>query len=222
MARALPLPLETVLLDVDGTILDTREFILAAFEHAFREQGLPPPPRDDLARFVGMKQLEVIYGGFAGSRAAAMAAAHRDFQRANLALAVPFPGAAETLAQLRGAGLALGAVTSRSRRTSTASLAQHGFDRFFSAVISAEDVSRLKPDPEPLAAALALLGRGAAGAVMIGDAPADIEAGKAAGMFTVAATYGFHGPAVLSSGPDASIGAIAELPAALGVAPAGP
>lgn len=210
-------PFETVLLDIDGTILDTREFIFAAFEHAFLHHKLPPPPRHELSRHVGQRQLEEIYSGFAEEFASAMTELHRDFQRENLHLAVPFPGAGEALAALTGAGLRLAAVTSRSQRTSVRSLEICGLAGYFAAVVSAEDVKRLKPDPEPLRLALELLGRGAARAVMVGDTAADVEAGKAAGVFTVAATYGFQGAGVLAASPDGSIGSIGELPGVLGI-----
>lgn len=219
MARDLPRPLEAVLLDIDGTILDTREFIFAAFEHAFVHHDLPPPPREELSRHVGQRQLNEIYSDFAEEFAGAMTEMHRDFQRANLHLAVPFPGANEALAVLADSGLRLAAVTSRSQRTSVETLELNGLAQYFGAVISAEDVARLKPDPEPLLVALDRLGCGTKGAVMVGDTEADIEAGRAAGLFTVAATYGFQGREVLGSGPDEVIGCIGELPRVLGLIP---
>ncbi len=216
MPRSLPWPLQAVLLDIDGTVLDTREFIFAAFEHAFVHHKLPPPPREELSRHVGQRELQDIYSGFAEQFSSAMTEMHRDFQRANLHLAIPFPGAAEALAKLTGAGLRLAAVTSRSQRTSVHTLELADVARYFETVVSAEDVQRLKPDPEPLLVALERLGCPPEASAMVGDTAADVEAGRAAGVFTVAATYGFQGRDVLSSGPDAVIGAIGELPRLLG------
>lgn len=216
MPRSLPWPLQAVLLDIDGTVLDTREFIFAAFEHAFVHHKLPPPPREELSRHVGQRELQDIYSDFAEQFSSAMTEMHRDFQRANLHLAIPFPGAAEALAKLTGAGLRLAAVTSRSQRTSVHTLELADVARYFETVVSAEDVQRLKPDPEPLLVALERLGCPPEASAMVGDTAADVEAGRAAGVFTVAATYGFQGRDVLSSGPDAVIGAIGELPRLLG------
>ncbi|MCL4232460.1 MAG: HAD-IA family hydrolase [Dehalococcoidia bacterium] len=217
MPHALPRPLRAVLLDIDGTILDTREFIFAAFEHAFLHHRLPPPPREELSRHVGQRELHHIYSGFAEEFAAAMTELHRDFQAANLELAVPYPGAEAVLSRLTRAGLRLAAVTSRSVRTSARTLELNGLAGYFATVVSAEDVQRLKPHPEPLLAALERMGRPPEAAVMVGDTAADMEAGRAAGLFTVAATYGFQGPGVLDSAPDAAIGAIGELPRLLGL-----
>ena len=125
------------------------------------------------------------------------------------------------MAGLKERGIALAAVTSRSRRTSVESLEAAGVSRFFGAVVSAEDVPTLKPDPAPLRKALELLGRDIEGAAMAGDTAADVVAGKALGMWTVAALYGFHGREVLASAPDTAIETIAELPAALGLAARG-
>lgn len=218
MIDAMPPSIRTLLLDIDGTVLDTREFVLTAFEHAFAHHDLACPARDELSLRVG-QPLEAIYEAYCGELAAAIVESHRSFQERNLHLAAAFPGAAETLAGLRERGIALGAVTSRSRRTSVESLEVAGVAGFFDAVVSAEDVPSLKPDPAPLRKALELLGREIDGAAMAGDTAADVVAGRALGLWTVAALYGFHGREVLASDPDAAIEAIAELPAALGLVP---
>jgi HAD superfamily hydrolase (TIGR01509 family) len=199
----------TVLLDVDGTLLDTREFIFAAFEHTLRAFELPARSRDELARLVG-PPLEAIYRDIGGGN-------EPDFQVANLHLAVAFAGAAETLVYLRDRGVRLAAVTSRSRRTSVASLEQTGLLQLLEAVVSAEDAEALKPDPRHLRAALEALAVDGNGVAMVGDTPADIAGGRNIGAFTVAALYGFHGPAVLDSHPDAGIEDIRDLPRALGL-----
>ncbi len=206
--------MRTVLLDVDGTLLDTREFILAAFEHTAREHGFALPAREAVTAQIGMP-LEQIYARMTGRGVAALIETHRSFQENNLHLAATFPGAVEALAALRDAGLALAAVTSRSRRTSLVTLELAGLRPFFGAVVSAEDCATLKPDPAPLRMALDLLGRDAGGAAMVGDTPHDIEAGRALGMLTVAATYGFFGPAIADHAPDHLIATISELPAVL-------
>jgi HAD superfamily hydrolase (TIGR01549 family) len=207
----------TVLLDIDGTLLDTREFILAAFEHTLAGAGLARPGRVDLAKLVG-PPLESIYAVLAGdARAACLVEEHRSFQERNLALAVPFDGAAETLHHLRDRGLRLGAVTSRSRRTSLASLEAAGLLPLLGAVISAEDAPALKPDARHLRAALDALGAPDRGVAMVGDTPADIAGGRNIAALTVAALYGFHGAAVLEAEPDRTIGDIRELPGVLGL-----
>ncbi|MCZ2108614.1 MAG: HAD-IA family hydrolase [Dehalococcoidia bacterium] len=204
--------LRTVLFDIDGTLLDTREFILAAMEHALRGHGLPVLAREELARQVG-RPLEAIYSDF-GARpdaAPALVEAHRTFQAENLHLAAAFPGASETLGRLVRAGLKLGAVTSRSRRTSIRTMELAGLAPFFDVIVSPEDAAGLKPDPAPLLFALGRLGESHEYAAMVGDTRHDIEAGKALRMLTVGATYGFAGEAIRESGPDVVIGDIRDL-----------
>lgn len=205
---------DTVLLDVDGTLLDTREFIFGAYEHALRVSGVPQPGREWLAHQVG-RLLEAVYAELAPGRVAELVELHRGFQVANLALASPFEGAVEVLRGLRARGFALAAVTSRSRRTSVATLEIHAMDTLFDAIISAEDASAVKPDPTPLRVALARLERQPASAVMVGDSIHDAGAAHALGIPFIAATYGFPGEAVLEAGAAAAIADIRQLPAAL-------
>lgn len=212
--------IRTILFDIDGTILDTEEFVLRSFEFAFTAKGYVAPTRDVIRPHIG-RPLEAIYADFAlGGDADELTRTHRWFQTQNLRLSQPYPGARETLEALRAAGIRMAAVTSRSRLTSTTTLELAGVLEFFGAIVSAEDVTALKPDPEPMLAALAGLGLTPADAIaaaVVGDTHNDIGAGKAVGAFTVAATYGFHGEDVLEAAPDAVIRDIAELPGILGV-----
>lgn len=205
------MPITTVLLDVDGTLLDTRDFIYSAFEHTCAQHGLPVQTRTEMQPRMGLP-LEEIYAGMCGGDAPHLVEAHRAFQHENLHLSVAFPGAGEALDALKQAGIALAAVTSRSRRTSVLTLERAGLAAYFAAIVSAEDAPALKPDPAPLRHALALLGRTAPGAVMVGDTAHDIEAGRALGLVTIGATYGFHGEAVRDATPDHAIASITELP----------
>jgi phosphoglycolate phosphatase len=84
-------------------------------------------------------------------------------------------------------------------------------------VVSAEDAVALKPDPRHLRAALDALGAPPADVAMVGDTPADIAGGRNIDALTVAAIYGFHGPAVLEAAPDRTIDDIRDLPGVLGL-----
>jgi pyrophosphatase PpaX len=208
------MPITTVLLDVDGTLLDSREFIFSAYEHALRRHGFDLPTREVLATWVGLPLDENyrIHGG--DELVDALVEAHRSFQKANLHLSVPFPGTVDALETLRRHGVVLGAVTSRSRRTSVDTLERAGLARFFGVMVSAEDATALKPDPAPLRHALAVLGRASGGAAMVGDTVHDIDAGRALGIATIGATYGF-GRGIEAHAPDHIIASIAELPDAV-------
>ncbi|HOW89836.1 MAG TPA: HAD-IA family hydrolase [Elusimicrobiales bacterium] len=196
---------EAVLFDVDGTLLDTREFIYRAFEHAFRRHGAVPAARARVDEVIGAPLLE-CYGLLAPEHdARALCMYHRAFQLENIHLSEPFPKAVEVLKGLREAGIRTAAVTSRSRRTSLATLESAGMMRMLDAVISGEDARRLKPHPDPLLLALAGLGVKPEKAFMVGDTAADILAGKNAGTGTIGVTYGFHGGKIKENGPDHTV-----------------
>ena len=105
----------------------------------------------------------------------------------------------------------MGAVTSRSNKTSHQTLVNAGMSDFFDVVISAEDTKELKPNPAPLFKALKYLKATPEQAVMVGDSHLDIEAGKNAGTKTIRVTYGFHNDNLDEPKPDLFIHDIGEL-----------
>jgi HAD superfamily hydrolase (TIGR01509 family) len=202
---------QAALFDVDGTLLDSTEFVLAAVEHTLRTHGRTPPPRSELAAIMG-PPLEDCYRRLAPDLdLQELAVTHRAFQRDKLHLAIPFPRATDTLAKLRDAGVRLAAVTTRSRVSSVATLERNGLAPYLEVVISAEDAPRTKPAPDPIFAALDRLGMAPSQAVMIGDTVVDIEAGRNAGTATIGALYGFHGDEIAASRPDYLVRELAEV-----------
>jgi HAD superfamily hydrolase (TIGR01509 family) len=100
----------------------------------------------------------------------------------------PLPGACEAVAELAGRGLRIGLVTSSSGELPF--LDRWNIRRFFTAVINRERVQRIKPDPEPLLAALSHLGLGGGDVLGVGDSPIDVRAGRAAGVVTIGVLTG--------------------------------
>ncbi|MDO8430629.1 MAG: HAD-IIIA family hydrolase [Candidatus Taylorbacteria bacterium] len=202
----------TLLFDIDGTILDTREFILQATEYALSGLGFPVPERSVITKFVG-----IPFPGYYLKLGASLedtdklVEKHREFQYSNFNLAILFPNAIETLKILKEKGYKLAAVTSRSKKTSHQTLVDAGIFDLFDIVISFEDAKELKPHPAPLLKALEHLKEMPKNAVMIGDSNLDIEAGKNAGTKTIRATYGFHSDNLRNPEPDFFIKDIKEL-----------
>ena len=210
-------PIRTVLFDIDGTLLDTREFVLRAFEHALGVHGQPTPPRHELTLRIG-PELGSVYDELCGPALRDdLVATHRAFQSEHLHLVEAFAGAGEVLRTLAERDIGVATVTNRSARTARRSLEVCGLGEHVDVVVAAEDVTNVKPHPEPLLLALERLGHDGGPVAMVGDTAADIGAGHAIGALTVAATYGFHGRAVLDEGPDHEIGSVPELLALLGV-----
>jgi len=202
----------TILFDIDGTLLDTREFILQAFEHALRTHEYEVPDREEISAQVG-KHLEECYIALSGSKKSLqkLVQAHKNFQDQNFHLSAMFLGVRETLEHLRGKGYKIAAVTTRFKRTAFQTLKDADILDFFDAVIYGDDVAAVKPDPEPLFKALQILNEKPEYTVMIGDSHLDIEAGKNAGTKTIRATYGFHKDQMHEPEPDLFIEDIKDL-----------
>ena len=201
-----PLPRRSF--DVDGTLLDTSEFIHRAFEYTLRAEGFPPHDRDEIAHLMGRSLLDCYAHLAPAADGARLCDIHRTFQTKNLGLAHCFPETVATLLRLRDAGVRMAAITTRSKRTSLDTLRLNGIDGFFGVILSGEDVLHLKPHPEPLLKALAVLGVAPSEAVMVGDTASDIEAGRNAGTATIGVTCGFHGEGIREARPDFVVGDI--------------
>ncbi len=131
----------------------------------------------------------------------------QDYLRRYLALhdqyARLFPGVTDVLEALRRRGYAMGIVTSKRRATTQAAVSSFHLDRWCTVIITDEDVTRHKPDPEPVRAAASRLGVPVAVALMVGDSPLDIAAGHRAGAATAAALWGTVEPSpLLAEAPD--------------------
>ncbi len=203
--------IRSLLFDVDGTLLDTTEFILKAAEHALATHGYPIPDRSIISKLVG-KPFDEFYGALGGSENIILLEnTHREFQKKNLHLSGPYPRTLAVLTKLHEQGFRMAAVTSRSKITSLETLRRADIHSFFDAIISGEDTAELKPHPAPLLKALELLGEVPSRSCMIGDSHADIEAGISAGCRTIRATYGFHTERLHDPEPDFFIDHIADL-----------
>jgi len=202
----------TILFDIDGTILDTREFIFQATEHALKTCGYPVPDRGAISSVVGIAFPE-FYHILAGKDADMdkLVEAHRGFQLNNFGLSTPFSGSVEVLKKLKEKGYKIAAVTSRHKHTSHPTLIQSGIFDMFGAVITTDMIKETKPSPAPLLKALEILKETPDKAIMVGDSHLDVEAGKNAGTRTVRVTYGFHKDNLHMPKPDFFIDDINDL-----------
>lgn len=204
-----------ILFDLDGTLVDTVPFILAAVRHAFDGYGACPTDAEWIAG-IGTPlrtQLESFARGPADVQPlldryrAFWLAEHDRWTRC-------FPGALETVSALAGKGHPLGVVTAKIEEGAHRTLRLTGLDAFMGAVIGADSCARSKPDPEPVLLALSRLGCDPGDALILGDSPHDLVAGRRAGVRTVAAAWGACTRAALAeAGPDHFIDDITALPA---------
>lgn len=181
---------ETVLFDLDGTLVDSRALILASFRHATRTVLGRVIPDEVLLANVGghgiHAQMEVLDEAHADE----LVRVYREHNHAAYRSVHAFPGIHSLLQRLSGEGRRLGVVTVKSRATTELTFELLSFQGYFGAVVTGDDTERHKPDPEPLLRALDELGAPAESAAYVGDSPFDIQAAKAAGVFAIAVGWG--------------------------------
>lgn len=187
-----------VLFDLDGTLLDTAPDMVAALHKLQAEERQPLVPYDSARPFVSNGALGMLSVGFGDLAEAERLRLHRrylDIYSGQLAVASRlFAGMDDVLTQLEETGVPWGVVTNKPARLTEPLLAELGLRSRCACVVSGDTVARRKPHPEPLLHALQQIPAKPAGSVYVGDAQRDIVAGRAAGMLTVAALYGYIPP----------------------------
>lgn len=185
--------IRTVLFDLDGTLIDSRELILASYRHTMAAHLDAVPPDDAWLRTMGTP-LAAQLRDFARDEeeAAAMLSTYRAHNaRVHDRLVRSFRGVAETLAWLRDRGVRLGVVTSKLRESALRGLEACGLERdWFGVLVTADESVPPKPDPAPVRLALERLAESPSRAVFVGDSVWDLRAGRRAGARTAAALWG--------------------------------
>lgn len=210
-----------VLFDLDGTLIDSERLILASYRHTMQEHLGHVPPEETWKATIG-QPLVVQMKMFAEreGQAAAMIQTYVDHNLANHDDYVrPFPGVRAVLEVVRESGRTLGIVTSKKRRATKMGLARCDLPaEWFAAIVTADDVERYKPEPDPVLKALDLTGVNAPAAMFVGDSTHDMRSGRAAGVITAAALWGPYSQAQLEpTRPDLWLEEPGDLVPALGL-----
>ncbi len=181
------------LFDFDGTLVDTTEMIFQSMRHATSSVlGREDFTREELLANVGQplpRQMEILDAEKAEFLLEAYRAHHEEHHDA---LIGEFPGVDEALYRLRAAGVRIVVVTSKRRRSVEMALEKFpGLDLVVDLFVTMEDTTEHKPHPEPLLKGLELAGGVPKDkAVYVGDSPFDVQAAKAAGLRSVAVSWG--------------------------------
>jgi len=205
----------TILCDLDGTLVDSRRDIAVAFQHAWRTVvGEIPPSATAIAQHIGKplaKMVSELGATLSPSLLSTFLIAYRrTYSREDARLTQAYPGVTITLQAL--STFTLGVVTTKEPGQAEIVLRRLALISFFQHIQGGSLGLRLKPAPDTVLAALAALHCAPPHALMVGDTPADILAGKAAGTLTFAVTYGFGTrEALLRCGPDHVIDSFGEL-----------
>src|SRR2546421_432718 len=197
---------ETVLFDLEGTVVDSGAIILASMRHATREVLGRDYSDEDLLQAVGGPGLEAQMSALAPDhvdRLVDVYRAHNEPLHDDLEACA---GMEDVLVQLREEGRHLGVVTAKRRSTVELAFDRVPLGHLFETVVGGDETEKHKPDPEPLLLAAHRMHATPGETAYIGDSPFDIRAAKAAGMYAVAVTWGrIHDRDRLArEGPDAT------------------
>jgi len=200
---------DTVLFDLDGTLIDTRRLYAAAYGQAFVEVlGAPPSAEELRARRPASERIFLVewYGEAVGGEIHRRMLAHYDAGASTL-MGGFFDGIGEMLAAILSAGLRVGIVTGKSRFAFDVTC-RHVDLSAFEVVVVEDDVERAKPDPAGIQRALKLLGGGEA--VYVGDTPMDVEAAHRAGLRGAAALWAWADREGFEIEPDETVWRLAR------------
>ncbi len=210
--------LQAVIVDLDGTLVDTVGDFEVALNAMLAEQGLPPVGRAFIALTVGKGSEHLIRSTLAqaGADAGLYATAYARYQHHYLAIngqySAVYPGVVDGLRRLAAAGLPLACLTNKPTAFARPLLAAKGLSGFFVHVFGGDAFARKKPDPLPLLETCRALGTLPAHTLMVGDSSNDAQAARAAGCPVVLVNYGYnHGQPVADARPDAVIAGLDAL-----------
>jgi phosphoglycolate phosphatase len=220
MSIVFPLPVKAVIVDLDGTLLDTIPDIAAAANMMLGELGRPPLDDDLIRTFVGKGIPRLVQRTLAGRAEGevepvlmerGLAIFERCYKETNGRHTTVYPGVLEGLEQLRQRRFPLACVTNKSGRFTLPLLDMVGMTQYFEQIVAGDTVARKKPDPAPLLHACQGLGVAPREMLMIGDSLNDAAAARAAGCPVFCVTYGYNeGRDVREIDSDAVVASLVE------------
>jgi pyrophosphatase PpaX len=176
-----------VLLDLDGTLINTNDLIVTSFQHTFREQLGLEVPTETIFQYFG-EPLPTTMARYSQERALELTDFYRAFNSANHDMLVKqFEGMQQALGAMLAARVKLGVVTSKRTDLALRGLRVCGMEPYFGTVVGMDQTEKHKPEPDPIYRALDQLGAVPGDHVlMVGDSTFDILCGRNAGVKTAA------------------------------------
>ncbi len=210
------MPFHTVLLDLDGTLIDHFEAIHRCHAQVRRHFGLLEPTREEVRRSVGgglENALRRLLGPEHADKVAAGLAVFREHWDGTMLDDVTLlPGALELLAGMQAGGVHSAVLTNKHAGSARLICTHLGMDPYLAGVFGAGDTPWLKPDPRFTRHALGTLGSDAASTLLVGDSPYDVQTAQAAGIPIWAVPTGTHTEAeLLAAGADRVLPDLAAL-----------
>lgn len=183
----------TILFDLDGTLIDTNELIISSFLHTLNFYYPDRYSREDVLEFIG-PPLKESFQSVDPERVDEMVTRYKTHNIENHnEYVIAYDGVFETLNKLRKMGIRLGIVTTKMRQTVEMGMKLTNIHELFDVIITLDDVTHAKPDPEPVLMAMKALGAKPEETMMVGDNRHDIEAGKNAKVKTAGVAWTIKG-----------------------------
>lgn len=210
--------INTLLFDLDGTLIDTNDLIISSFLHTLGKYAPNQYKREDVLPFMGPSLYET-FGSINPDKAEEMIRDYRTYNIANHdALVKEFKGVNETIETLKDKGFKLGIVSTKMYDTVLKGLKLTKLDPYFDTIIALDHVTKAKPDPEAVFKALGQLYSRPEQSIMIGDNYHDILAGKNAGAKSAGVAWSSKGRDYLAQfNPDYMLEEMPDLLKILGV-----
>jgi N-acetyl-D-muramate 6-phosphate phosphatase len=192
--RPLPQPLAAVFFDLDGTLVDSARDMHDALTALCRECGLAAPPFETVRETVSRGARAVLRCAVGDDEHQVDAALPRFLElyvATGMTNTHAFAGVDDLLEKLEARGVRWGVVSNKAGALVSLVLEKLGYEKRVAAVVGGDTLKQRKPDPAPVLHACALARVVPARCVYVGDDPRDVLAGRAAGLYTIAAAWGY-------------------------------
>lgn len=198
---SLPLAVKMVMIDLDGTLIDSAPDLAASANRMLQSLGMPAYEQAQVAQWIGNGVSRLVKRALTGEMNAEPDAGlyergYAVFLEAYAELVSdqsrPYPGVVEGLEKLQAAGFQLACITNKAEAFTLPLLKDLGLDKYFKLIISGDTLAKKKPDPLPLLHACKHFGITPDHGVLIGDSINDTQAARNAGMPVILVPYGYN------------------------------
>ncbi len=212
---------ELIMIDVDGTLVDSVPDLSWCLDETLKQVGLPPRGEASAREWVGNGVIRIVERGIANDLNAphdeaifekAMPIFRALYAENTSVRSKLYDGVREGIDYLKSTGIKLGCITNKDAEFTHPILKDLGLWDDFEIVISGDTLPKKKPDPMPLLHGAKELGVKPENSLMLGDSTSDVKAARAAGFEIICMSYGYnHGDDIRDSNPDAVIDSMTEL-----------
>ena len=217
-----PLAVKMVMIDLDGTLIDSVPDLAAAANRMLADLGRAVWDEVHYRAWIGNGVPRFVKRALTGEMQAepeeklneqALALFRMHYSAAVSDLSRPYPGVVEALERLTAQGFSLACITNKAEAFTLPLLRNLDLYKYFQLVLSGDSLPKQKPDPLPLRHACEHFGIDPSHGVLVGDSSNDVQAARAAGMPVICVTYGYnHGHDIRQSLPDAVVDSLTEVP----------